>query len=110
MLIPSSHFAVDESAIKFHGCQRNTYLLANKPAKEGFVFYALASYGGIIHDFIVSSSQEGVNEVGKGIKVNLPTRSVRQRKKGHSGARSDDINLLATKAVVHQLADQVTAQ
>jgi hypothetical protein len=56
--IPGSHLVVDESAIKFHGRKRDKYRIPNKPAKEGFVFYAVASHGGFVHDFTVSSSQD----------------------------------------------------
>lgn len=108
--IPSSHLAVDESSIKFHGRKKDTYRMPHKPAREGFNFYAVGSRQGIIHDFVVTSSQKGVEDVPDGITLDLPTRSVRNRKRGHSGDKSASISLPPTKGLVYSVLQRVTAE
>ena len=108
VFIPSSHICVDESTIKFHGRKIDTYLLTHKPAKEGFVCYTIVSYSGLIHDFIVSSSQDGPEGVSQGITIDLPTRTMRIRKKGTTGFKGKQIHLPPTKALVYVLYSRIT--
>ena len=56
ILIPGSHICVDKAALKFHGRKKDKFKIPYKPVKEGFIYYALVSYGSLIHDFIVGSS------------------------------------------------------
>ena len=110
MLVPGSHIAVDETAIKFHGRKRDIYRMAHKPAKQGFTFYAVASPGGMLHDFLVSSSQDGIEGIPDGISIDLPTRTVRMRQRGHTGATAVSISLPPTKALVYVLMQRLTQQ
>jgi hypothetical protein len=109
--IPGSHLVVDESAIKFHGRKQDKYRLPNKPAKEGFIFYAVTSHGGLVHDFMVSSSQDHLEGVpDHGITINTPTRTVRSRQRGAPGLIADDISLPAQKSMVYLLIQRVTTE
>ena len=56
ILVPSSYIYVNESAIKFYDQKRDTFTLLYKPVKNGFIYYSLASYNGLIYDFILFSS------------------------------------------------------
>ena len=60
---------MDESIIEFYGYKLDTFKVPHKPAKEGFVLYILTSHGGLICDFIVASSQEGLEKLQDGITV-----------------------------------------
>jgi len=110
LLIPSSHICVDESIIKFHGQKIDALKLPHKPAKEGFLLYVLTSHGGLIHDFIVVSSQEGVEGSPEGITLSIPTKSVRKRKRGSTGMTATEIHLPATKSLVYTLCDRATVE
>ena len=106
--IPGSHLAVDESAIKFHGRNSNKFRLAHKPAKEGFVLYALASEGGILHDFMLWGSRDGLEYHKQGTTINIPSRTTRERKKSTTGATAMEVHLPPTKGVVYTLCERVT--
>lgn len=110
VLIPSSHICVDESAIKFHGRSANSMKLPHKPAKEGFILYALCSHGGILHDFQVYSAKHGIEGVPQGITVNLPTKSVRKRKRGATGIVGDEVHLPPIRSMVYMLCERLTIQ
>jgi hypothetical protein len=105
LLIPSSHICVDESAIKFHGRTYQAYDLSHKPAKRGFVIYPLTSYGGIIHDFAVSSRQYGIEGVERGISIELATRSTRTRIASHQGQSAVEVHLPPLKSMVYKLCE-----
>ena len=105
---PGSHFAIDESAIEFHGRMRNKFRLAHKPAGESFVLYSLASDRGILHDFMLWGSRDGLEYHKDGTTVDIPSRTTRERKKGTTGATAMEVNLPPTKGVVHTLCERVT--
>lgn len=108
--IPSSHLCVDESTVKFHGRKSDKFLLAHKPAKEGFILYSLASHGGLIHDFLVASSQHGIELNDNGITLDIATRTTRARKRGTTGTTATEIHLPPTKSAVFLLCERVTAR
>lgn len=103
--IPSSHIYINESTIKFHGHKLDIFKLPHKPAKEGFICYALTSNGGLIHDFIVASSQNGLEGVPEGITLEIPTKSVRKRERGSTGITATEINLPPIKSLVYILCE-----
>ena len=107
-LIPSSHIAVDESTIKFYGRKSDKVLMRHKPAKEGFIIYTCASYGGAVHDFTLFSSQTGTETDSQGISINLPTRTTRERQRGSTGATATEVHLPPIKALVYTLCYRVT--
>ena len=109
ILIPSSHICVDESSIKFFGRKKDKYKLPHKPAKEGFVCYALTSYGGLIHDFCMSSSQDRLEGIGEGYTIDLTTRNLRKRKRGTNSTTADVVSLPPLKSMVFMLCERVTA-
>jgi hypothetical protein len=100
---------VDECAIQFYGRKKDTYKLRHKPAGEGFILYALCSHGGLIHDFALSSSKEGIEEVERPIKVRIPARSTRYTKKGQRSMEATYVKLAPQKAVVYLICERVTA-
>jgi transposase IS4-like protein len=110
LLIPGSHICVDESIIKFYGHKTDTFKVPHKPAKEGFLLYVLASHGGLVHDFVVVSSQTGIEAVPTGITLDIPTKSLRKRKRGATGMTATEINLPAIKSTVYTLCERVTAE
>lgn len=110
LLIPSSHICVDESTIKFHGRKLDVHRLDHKPAKRGFVVYALTSDGGLMHDFVVSSSQDGLEGVPEGITIELPTRTTRKRKRSETGMTATEIHLPPIKAMVYELCKRATTE
>lgn len=110
LLIPSSNICVDESTIKFHGRKLDVHRLDHKPAKRGFVVYALTSDGGLMHDFVVSSSQDGLEGVPEGITIELPTRATRKRKRSETGMTATEIHLPPIKAMVYKLCKRVTTE
>jgi len=63
VLVPGSHICVGESIIKFHGRNINAMKLQNKPARHGFTCYVLTSHGGLAHDWVMHSSQRGLEGV-----------------------------------------------
>ena len=75
-LIPSSHICIDESSIKFFSRKKDKYKLLHKLAKEGFIYYALTSSGGLVHDFCMSSSQNRLEGIGEGYHIDLITRNL----------------------------------
>lgn len=83
--------------------------LDHKPAKKGFVCYVLTSHGGLVHDWIMHSSQQGLEGVPEGISLDLATRTTRKRKRGTIGATADNITLPALKSIVYILCERVTA-
>lgn len=108
-LLPGSHLAVDESSIKFHGRSRHIFRLDHKPDKSGFIVYIIASHGGAIHDFLVSSPKEGIESIPRdGITVDLATRTTRARKQGTTGATVTEVHLSMTKSVVYTLVHRLT--
>lgn len=74
-LIPLSHLVMDESSLKFHGHKRDGYQLLHKLVKQGFILYTIASTGSLVHNFIISSSQEEIESIRNGTTVNLLTHS-----------------------------------
>lgn len=60
---PASYITVDEASIKFFGRKLDTISMRYKPAKCGFMILALASNDGFIHDFLLSSSKQGFEQV-----------------------------------------------
>ena len=107
LFIPSSHIAVDESTIEFHGKLKYIFLLKHKPAGSSFLIYALASHGGLVHDILFSSSQDGLESFKEGISINLATRGTRKRKRGTTGANAEEIHLPALKGGVFQLCEHI---
>ena len=105
VLTPPSHLAVDESTIKFIGRCTHTYLTPHKPAREGFVFYALVGQDKLMLDFVVTSPKEGVETYPKGITIDIPNRTLRHRKQGTTGATATQISLPPTKALVYTLCE-----
>ena len=79
--MPSSNICINESAIKFFGRKVNAYKLLYKLAKKGFLLYTLASEGGLVHDFVLSSSQEALEGRKDYIILLLATRTTRRHKK-----------------------------
>ena len=51
--VSESHFAIDESTIKFHELNKNKFQLRHKSIKENFVIYILISNENILHDFML---------------------------------------------------------
>jgi hypothetical protein len=100
ILIPGSLLVVDESSIEFHGRKKDKYRMRHKPAGEGFCIFALCSYGGLLHDFAVSSSQNGIEGVPKNIEIDIPSRTVRKRKRGTNNDQAVVVKLPPQKAVV----------
>jgi hypothetical protein len=84
--------------------------MRHKPAGEGFCVFALCSYEGLLHDFTVSSSRDGLEGVPEGIEIDIPTRSVRKRKRGSNNDQALLIKLPPQKAVVYTLCERVTAE
>ena len=106
--VPGSHFAIDESAIKFHGLNRNKFQLRHKPAKEGFIIFALASNGSILHDFMLWGSRDGLEYNKKSTTVNISSRTTRERQKSTTEATAMKVHLSSTKEVVYTLCERVT--
>jgi hypothetical protein len=98
----------DESAIKFHGRKVDKCRLVHRPAKEGFVAYTLASHGGLAR-FILSSSQSGPEGGRDDIEIDIPTKTLRKRKRGQSGATATLIQLPPMKGLMYSLCQRVTA-
>jgi hypothetical protein len=110
VLVPGSHICVDEAALKFHGRKKDKVKIPHKPAKEGFICYALASHGGLIHDFIVASSQHGLEGIPTGITISTTTRELRKRKRSSTGISATEIHLPPIKSAVYLLCERVTKQ
>ena len=106
VFIPPTYIAVDESTVKFSGRSKHTYLTPHKPAREGFVFYALVGQNKLMLDFLVTSPVDGIEVFPRGITIDIPTRETRQRKKGTIGATATTINLPTTKGLVYTLCER----
>ncbi|KAG7004901.1 hypothetical protein G7Y79_00022g051220 [Physcia stellaris] len=105
---PGSHFAIDESAVEFHGRMSNKFRLSHKSAGEGFVLYALASDKDILHDFMVWGSRDDLEYHKNGITIDILSRTTRERKKGTTEATAMEVNLSSTKGAVYTLCERVT--
>ena len=106
--VPDNHLAVNKSTIKFHSHNSNKFRLAHKPAKKGFVLYALASEKEILHDFMLWNSRDGLEYHKQGTTVNIPSRTTKERKKSTTEATAMKVHLPPTKRVVYTLCERVT--
>ena len=109
-LLPSSHVAVDEITIKFHGHKKDLYKMDHKPAQFGILLYGVTSHGGLLHDFLVASSEEGLEGVKQGISIDLSTRDIRNRYRGDTGQEGSQIHLPMLKSVVYVLLRRLTEE
>ena len=107
LYIPSSHIAVDESTIKFHGRKQDLFLARHKPQKMGFVFLCLASSGGLMHDVLVYSSWDGVEGCQGGLTIDLATRNTRKRKRSTTSPTADQVELSMLKSAVYVLCKRL---
>lgn len=106
-IIPGSHLALDESVIKFHGHSIHTFKLSHKPGKQGFVIYAIATHSGLIFDFIVSSSQDGLEGDISGGYINISPRSTRATDPGTQSGQGERLWVSATKMMVIQMCQEL---
>ena len=105
-----SYFYINKSTIKFYGYKLDTYLTLYKFIKEGFVFYALVGLDKLTLDFVVSSSQKGIEVYPKGIYINILNRTLRDHKKDTIGLTITKVNLPPIKALVFTLYKRATRQ
>lgn len=63
-----------------------------------------------MHDFIVSSSQEGLEGVKEGKTIDIPTRTVRTRRQGDTGMSESHVHLPMLKSAVYVILERLTAE
>jgi hypothetical protein len=73
-LILGTAVAIDEIMVRFYGRSSDTYKMPNKPIKQGYKIFALASDGYVWH-FQLASRQHGIGELEK-VDELTPTSSM----------------------------------
>lgn len=106
-IVPGSHFAVDEVCVECHGKCCHKYKVDHKPAEEAIVLYSLCAYEGMLIDFLMTSSQEGIEDDKDGVTVSISARATRARARGMTGATATEIHLPPTKSVVYILCERL---
>lgn len=110
LTIPSSHFSIDEICIAFFGRCIHGGKLPDKPAKQGFLLYGANSKGGMLHDFLMHSRINKIEDCAEGTTFTISTRSTRRRARGATGVVGDEINLPMIRAAVLLLCQRLRAR
>ena len=106
-IISESHFAINESIIKFHEFNKNKFQLRHKSVKESFVIYILINNKNILHDFMLWNLQNDLEYNKKNITINISSRTIKERQKNIINIIVIKIYLSLTKKMIYILCERI---